>query len=107
MRELLSAAYQSRRFKELFSGSGVRAGGALQTPVPAGVFPSRRGGSEGGDRGTSHVSLVDAGGNVVSMTTTVNDLLRFSVPNAGFNNGDAFVQVNGLMGSKVAVPGRY
>ena len=84
--ELLSQKFSAERFTGLFGGGSDRP---LETPVAYGSVSSSN--ATGGwhkateDHGTSHMSIVDANGMMVSMTTTVNAMFgsRVAVPNTG------------------------
>ena len=83
---LLSQGFAAQRFRALFPpGVNTTDGNAMPTPLAPGTVQRRHAWqqSDTPDHGTSHMSIADTKGNIVSMTTTVN----------------------GLMGSKVVVPG--
>jgi gamma-glutamyltranspeptidase/glutathione hydrolase len=82
-KELTSPLYLDGRLKQLW---GDKPDKALDVPVAAGSPSSAHAtdaASFSEDRGTAHTTIIDAAGNLVALTTTVN----------------------GIMGSKVIVPG--
>lgn len=109
--ELLAEGFAATRFAELFpGGKNLTSGQALATPIPAGAL---RGGaldrrsSDQMDHGTSHMSIVDADGFIVSMTTTVNGVLgaRAVVPDFGMilNNQLCDFDLIGVVNAKLKV----
>jgi len=88
---LTSKAYAAARVAELFGPSGPRLDSAPQRALGLPISPGaprkvggERGASHTEDHGTVHMSIMDAQGSVVAMTSSVNF----------------------IMGSRVAVPGR-
>lgn len=70
---LLAPAYLDRRSKLIASGAGASRMKTAQPGTPTGVKTSFAPSLEQPEYGTSHISIVDAWGNALAMTSTIED----------------------------------
>lgn len=70
---LLAPDYLARRSKLIASGAGASSMKTAQPGTPTGVKTSFAPSLEQPEYGTSHISIVDAWGNALAMTSTIED----------------------------------
>mmetsp|Transcript_78771 Transcript_78771/g.202900 ORF Transcript_78771/g.202900 Transcript_78771/m.202900 type:complete len:691 (-) Transcript_78771:92-2164(-) len=92
VRTLTSKSYAAMRAKDLFGeldhNDGAAAPAALKVPIAPGAVTlhAKRAVSTTPDHGTAHLTVIDAQGGIVAMTSTVNMIMgsRVVVPGRGY-----------------------